>query len=306
MATKSGVRSEAPRAAWWLPRRLQRFPPSHPPDPSRVASRIVPPCTARPSLITRRALETFDAELLHELLRLDDVSALAARRASEQPAERRRIAGWKREEKTWATVANALIAAIEAAPTANFRSLRSYSFPSSGALLPTAHYPVAFASPDVIDDERVPPWALHDDIPGRRIDLVEVDAVSVLTWVARNARDLENEAAEEIRKASELGRLSGADSRAVVRDRVSVLVGELQRAGWSLGDIADLIVASGADWTESPSTLSVTYQYDWKSEARRTEPKRVALADWLRDQARATLRRKVERRSRRSRADRRR
>jgi hypothetical protein len=199
-----------------------------------------------------------------------------------------------------------IASAIKTTSAAKFRALRSYSFPSSGTLLPTANYPIAFASPEIIDDERIPPWAQHDDMPGRRIDIVEVDAINVLAWIAQDAQRLASEAEKETTRAAELARASGRQSKAIVRDRVGVLVGELQGARWELADIADLIAASGTDWTKPPSSLSVTYRYDWRSEARRTEPKRVALTGWLRDQLRASKREKARQRSRKKRPDRRR
>ena len=73
------------------------------------------------------------------------------------------------------------------------------------------------------------------------------------------------------------------------RTKLSILVEVLQTAdpSWELGDVADLIVASGEDWLYSPTQLAQEYRYDWTSASRRVEPKRIALSDWIRDQLRA-------------------
>lgn len=75
-----------------------------------------------------------------------------------------------------------------------------------------------------------------------------------------------------------------------VRTKLSILVEVLHAAdaSWELGDVADLVVASAEDWIYPPTQLARRYRYDWTTESRRVEPARIALADWIRDQLRAS------------------
>jgi len=265
---------------WWLPRMLARHPPRIP----EGTACIEPPCVDAPSAITVRWLRVFDARLLHQLLHLESLSI------EDKIIDRRHVAqsqakNLENEANRWARVRDLLCAVISEVQAAQHGDLPIELAPASGEI-----YPI---------EVRELAEQLGYEMPGRRIDIVEVSAISYLVAFARRAQQNEH----EIRYGSSIvgsknlkwspllrARANAKESPKVrkqwTRERLRVLERAREELGWTRADIADLIAASERDWDPPPIQLLPMYRYEWQATTQRNVSNRARLIDWIRERLR--------------------
>ncbi len=234
-------------------------PPSIPADSARVEARIASRderfernyVKPSPSSITRRALCVLEPGVLWSLLLIESKRSDAEARVQRQDRATDRDDRMKRAKAEWTALANSI-----------------------NALIPQLWHAWAASS-----------FTMKD---GGIFIRSPVESARALEDLAAEATRNSQLADEQLKKNWDRHVLTTRTDD--IRTKLSILVEVLQTADptWELGDIADLIVASGEDWLYPPTRLAHEYRYDWTSASRRVEPKRIALSDWIRDQLRAS------------------
>jgi hypothetical protein len=137
------------------------------------------------------------------------------------------------------------------------------------------------------------------EMPGRRIKIVEVSALSYLASYARRARQNEHEIRygssivgskklkwSPLLRAKAQARESPKIRKQWTRERLRVLEQARAALGWTRTDIADLIAASERDWAPPPLQLLPMYRYNWQSNSQKSASNRARLVDWIRERLR--------------------
>lgn len=232
-------------------RKFKSCPPSLPADTRHAALRVAgdrstkaPRLAATLSEITKRALAVLEPDLLYELLAVDDVDHEAARPTTLHTKTART---GESPRGRWRRIAEAM------------RTLAA-DLHVDGTRCAGAHPPASFSVQT-----------------GR--DGAELHACWLLEQWAKQADERASADASTTATVTK-------DSAPIHRTRLCILAEALRASGqtWNDGDIADLIVASRVDWRQPPSPLADLYVFDFASEARRTDPNRIALSRWIGDQ----------------------